>query len=42
MSLSNKNNCLTAVKRIVNSLQESVCNTSIDDLMINRLHVYYI
>ena len=42
-SSSNKSNRLSAVKGIVNSLQESMCSTNVDDVMIKiyRLSVYY-
>ena len=42
-SSSNKSNRLSAAKGIVNSLQESVCSTIVDDVMIKiyRLSVYY-
>ena len=38
----NKNNHFSAVKRIVNLLQDSVCNANVDDVMIKmyRLPVY--
>ena len=43
-SSSNKRNCLSVVKRIVNSPQESVYNGNADDVMIKiyRLCVYII
>ena len=42
-SSSNKNNRLSVVKRIVNSLKEAVCNTNFDDVMIKIycLRMYY-
>ena len=42
-SSSNKSNRLSAAKGIVNSLQESVCSTIVDDVMIKIYHlsVYY-
>ena len=42
-SSSNKKNRLSALKRIVNSLHESVCYANVDDVMIKiyRLRVYY-
>ena len=38
---SNKNNRLSVAKRIVNSLQESVCNGNANDVMI-KIHGLYV
>ena len=40
--MSNKNNRLSAVKKIVSSLQESVCNFNVDDVMIKIYHLLVI
>ena len=40
-SSNNKNNRLSVAKRIVNSLQESVCNGNANDVMI-KIHGLYV
>ena len=42
-SSSNKNSRLSGVKKIVNSLQESKCDTDVEDVFtkIHDLRVYY-